>query len=123
MLFALLCYNDEAKVFAWTPAEDEAVMAKLGVIHDRLAARGQLGPALRLGPSASATTLVKNTEPPLVIDGPFTEAKEALLGFYVIDVHGIDEALGIARELATCNPGGAYEIRPIRLLLPGVLAG
>jgi hypothetical protein len=73
---------------------------------------------LRLLPTTSATTLRKSQDPPLVIDGPFAETKEQLLGFYVIEVADLDEALGIARELAAVNPGGAYEVRPIALYNP-----
>jgi len=118
MLYALLCYNDEDVVYSWSQAEDDAVMARLGVVHERLHGAGKLGPALRLLPTTTATTLRKS-DPPLVIDGPFAETKEQLLGFYVIDVEGLDEALDIARELGRANPGGAYEIRPVRLFLPG----
>jgi hypothetical protein len=55
----------------------------------------------------------------MVIDGPFAETKEQLLGFYVLDCATLDEALDIARELGRANPGGAYEIRPISLFSPG----
>ena len=120
MLYALLCYNAEDVVFAWSQEEDDAVMAKLGVVHDRLLKAGKLGPSLRLMPTTAATTLRK-TDPPLVIDGPFAEAKEQLLGFYVIDCADLDEALGVARELGQANPGGSYEIRPLRLFLRGAL--
>ena len=118
MLYALLCYNAEDVVFAWTQEEDDAVMARLGVVHDRLHKAGKLGPSLRLMPTTAATTLRK-TDPPLVIDGPFAETKEQLLGFYVVDCADLDEALGIARELGQANPGGSYEIRPLRLFQPG----
>ena len=64
-------------------------------------------------PTTAATTLRKNEDPPLVIDGPYAETKEQLLGFYVIDVADLDDALGVARELTAANPGGAYELRPI----------
>jgi hypothetical protein len=33
MLYALLCYNDEDMVFSWTKEQDDAVMAKLGVVQ------------------------------------------------------------------------------------------
>ncbi len=121
MLYALLCYNNEDKVVSWTKEEDDAVMAKLNVVHDKLAKQGKFGPALRLLPTTAATTLHKNDDPPLIIDGPYAETKEQLLGFYVIDVSGLDEALQFARDLATANPGGAYEIRPVDLYLPGSL--
>jgi hypothetical protein len=118
MLYTLLCYNNEDTVFSWSKAEDDAVMARLDVVHQRLAREGKLGPSLRLVPTTAATTLRKS-DPPLVIDGPFAETKEQLLGFYVIDVETLDEALEIARELGRANPGGSYEIRPVRLYKPG----
>jgi hypothetical protein len=119
MRYAILCYSSEDVVFSWTKEEDDAVMAKLGVVHDRLVQEGKLGPALRLRPTNAATTLRKDTQPPIVTDGPYAETKEQMLGLYILDVSGLDEALDIARELARANPGGAYEIRPISLYLPG----
>ena len=118
MLYAMLCYNSEAMVTSWTKEEDDAVMARLNVVHERLYAQKKLGPALRLMPTTTATTLFKQKD--LVLDGPYAETKEQLLGFYIVDCATLDEAVGIARELAVANPGGAYEIRPISLFLPGV---
>ncbi|HEX7967819.1 MAG TPA: YciI family protein [Stellaceae bacterium] len=115
MLYAILCYNEEDVVWSWSQEEDAAVMARLGVVHDRLTKAGKLGPAVRLLPTTAATTLRKTQDPPLVIDGPFAETKEQLLGFYVIDVADLNEALDVARELAAANPGGAYEVRPVAL--------
>jgi hypothetical protein len=114
MLYAFLCYNNEAVVSAWTKDEDDAVMAKLEVVHKKHAAK--MGPSLRLMPTTTATTLVK--EKGLVLDGPYAETKEALLGFYIIDCASLEEAHAIARDLAEANPGGAYEIRPVRLFNP-----
>jgi hypothetical protein len=119
MLYAFLCYNDEDVVYSWTKEEDDAVMARLDVVHQKLHKNGKLGPAARLLPTTAATTVRKDSDPPLVIDGPFAETKEQLLGFYVIDCPALEDALEIARELGRANPGGAYEVRPIRLFLPG----
>lgn len=113
MLHAILCYNSEETVFSWTREEDAAVMARLAVVQERLAREGKLGPSLRLQPTKTAATLRKGKEP-YVTDGPFAETKEAILGFYVVDVASTEEALEIARELTEANPGpGAYEVRPI----------
>ncbi len=120
MLYAILCYNDEDAVFSWSKAEDDAVMARLHAVHQKLAGKGKLGPSARLMPTTAATTLRKDREPALVVDGPFAETKEQLLGFYVVDFDNLEEALGYVRELGVANPGGAYEIRPLRLFLPGV---
>lgn len=113
MLYAILCYHDEDAVCAWSREQDEAVMGRLSVIQDRLKREGRLGPVARLMPTTAATTLRKDREPPLVIDGPFAETKEALLGFYLVEVAGLEEALAIARELGAANPGGSYELRPV----------
>ena len=56
-------------------------------------------------PTTAATTLRKGHEP-LVIDGPFAETKEQLLGFYVVDCASLDEALEIARELGARAQSG-----------------
>src|SRR5258706_10905748 len=116
MMYALLCYNDENVVWSWTKEEDDAMMGRLAVVHERLIKVGKLGPSRRLLPTTSATTLRESQD--LVIDGPFAETKEQLLGFYVIDVPDLEAALDIARELAQANLGGVYEIRPIALYNP-----
>jgi hypothetical protein len=119
MLYAILCYHSEDVVCSWTKEEDDAVMAKLAIVQEKLAKQGKLGPVARLTPTTAATTLRKDRDPPLVIDGPFAETKEQLLGFYIVDCATLDEALDIARELGRANPGGSYEIRPVALFQPG----
>jgi hypothetical protein len=119
MQYAILCYHDENVVCAWSKQQDDAVMARLAVVQEKLARQGKLGPVVRLLPTTAATTLRKDREPPLVIDGPFAETKEQLLGFYLVDCASLEEALEIARELAAANPGGAYEIRPVGVFNPG----
>ena len=54
-----------------------------------------------------------------MLDGPFAETKEQLLGFYILDCESLDEALAVAQELGAANPGGAYEIRPVGMFTPG----
>jgi hypothetical protein len=119
MLYAILCYHDEAVVGAWSKDEDDAVLSKLAVVHGKLAAQGRLGLVARLLPTTAATTLRKD-DPPVVLDGPFAETKEQLLGFYVVEAAALDDALEIARDLGRANPGGAYEIRPIGLFHGGM---
>lgn len=112
MHYALLCYHSEKAVGAWSQAEDDAVMARLMVVHEELIKEGKLGPTARLMPTTAAITLRKGKEP-VVLDGPFAETKEQLLGFYVLECKNLDEALSVARRLGVANPDGAYEIRPI----------
>jgi hypothetical protein len=117
MLYAILCYHDEAVVDSWSKEEDDAVLAKRGVVTQKLADRGKLGPVARLMPTTAATT-VRNGREPLVIDGPFAETKEQLLGFYLVDCETLQEAIDAARQMGS-NETGAFEIRPIRYFAPG----
>ncbi|MEP7244253.1 MAG: YciI family protein [Gammaproteobacteria bacterium] len=120
MLYSILCYNSEAAVYSWSQQEDDAVMARLQVVHEKLEKAGKLGPAVRLLPTTTATTLMKGSQPPAIVDGPYAETKEQLLGFYVVDCESQEEAENIARDLERANPGiGGYEIRPVRMFLPG----
>ena len=77
-----------------------------------------LGPAARLGATGKARTL-RGPGAGVVIDGPFAETKEQLLGLYVVDCADDDAALAVARDLRKVNPTAVYEIRPIALYLPG----
>ena len=110
MLYAILCYHDEEAVFSWSKAQDAKVMADLAEVQGRWAAK--IGPTARLMPTSAATTLRKG-DTPLVIDGPFAETKEQLLGFYLVNCDDLEEVLTLCRELGAANPGGAYEVRPL----------
>jgi len=119
MLYAFLAYHVEAEVTSWTPEEDAALMTGLHRVHDRLTQEGQLGPAARLGATQKARTL-RGPGAGSVIDGPFAETKEQLLGFYVLDCATEEAAIEAARDLRRANPTAVYEIRPVALYLPGV---
>jgi hypothetical protein len=118
MLYSILCYHCEKAVGAWTPAQDAATMERLAIVQKKLAQQGKLGPVVRLMPTTAATTLRNDRTPPIVVDGPFAETKEQLLGFYVVDCASREEAHEITKELAAANPGGLYEIRPVAVINP-----
>lgn len=119
MRYAILCYHDEAVVEAWTKEEDAAVLAKRSKVTDKLAAQGRMGPAVRLMPTTAATT-VRNGSEALVLDGPFSETKEQLLGFYIVECESLDGAIQVARDLGL-GETGAFEIRPLRIFKPGTI--
>jgi hypothetical protein len=116
MLYAFLCCHDEAVVNSWSKEEDTAVLAKRALVTDKLAASGKLGPAVRLMPTTAATTVRMGREP-VVLDGPFAETKEALLGFYLIDCDSLEEAIDIAKQIGR-DEKVVFEIRPVKLFLP-----
>jgi hypothetical protein len=112
MLYAILCYASEDVVGAWSKEQDAAVIADLEIVQDKLAKEGRLGPVARLLPTTTATTLRKGKQT-MVVDGPFAETKEQLLGFFVVECASLEQAIETAKELGRVNNTGAYEIRPV----------
>ncbi|MGX8012552.1 YciI family protein [Mesorhizobium sp. ORM8.1] len=119
MFYAVLAYHVEDTVQSWSPDEDAALMKDLLDVNDRMTREGKLGPAARLGATADAVTL-RGPGDGMVIDGPFAETKEQLLGLYVLHCASQAEAIAAARDLKRVNPTAVYEIRPITFYLPGL---
>jgi hypothetical protein len=120
MLYAIFCYDSEAVTNAWSKAYDDQVMTQLGGVLSKLADQKRLGPTARLMPTTTATTVRKGNEA-MIIDGPFAETKEQLLGFYIVECASLDEALETAKDLAKASgSAGAFEIRPVKFFEPGV---
>src|SRR5581483_11982216 len=112
MLYAILCYDSEDLVESWTKEQDAQVIAKLDVVKQKLEREGRLGPTVRLLPTTAATTVRKGKEP-IVLDGPFAETKEQLLGFYIVECASLEQAIETAKDLGRASSSqGAYEIRP-----------
>ncbi|MGA1831995.1 MULTISPECIES: YciI family protein [Rhizobium] len=119
MLYAILCYAHEETVFAWSKEEEASVMERLHAVQEPLAKAGKLGPVGRLMPTTAATTVRKGKDEPLVLDGPFAETKEVLLGFYTAEFDSLDEAVAFSKDLSAVNPGSSsYEIRPFYVFHP-----
>ena len=119
MRYMLLIYLDEQSM---SETEREHCYAESTQFAHQLNSSGHYLAAAPLHPTSTATSVRVREGKRLVTDGPFAETKEQLLGFFVVDCANLEEALAIARELGAANPGGAYEIRPIALFLPGAAA-
>ena len=118
MLYAILAYHVEAEVMSWKPEADAALMTEMLRVHGSLNEKQLLGPSARLGATGKAHTL-RGPGAGMLIDGPFAETKEQLLGFHIVDCADEDDAMAVARDLRKVNPTAVYEIRPIALYLPG----
>src|SRR5262245_58220408 len=103
MIYAILAYHPETEVMSWTPQEDADLMEKLMKAHQKVNEGGRLGPAARLSVTGKARTL-RGSGNGMVIDGPFAETKEQLLGFYLYECDDADAAMEAARELHRANP-------------------
>lgn len=116
MLYSILIYVPEDLVDAMSTEEEEAHVAKHLLVHDQLAAQGRMGPVVRLMPTTTAVQL-RTTSTPHVVDGPFAETKEQLLGFYIVDCKSLEAAIEVARSLPSVRT--IFEVRPVKLFFPG----
>ncbi len=116
MLYAILAYHEETTITSMSPEEGAALMGRLLDRQARMVEAGSLGPQVRLGRTKDARTVRADG---LVLDGPFAETKEQLLGFYVVNCETQDAAVDIARELQQVNRTAVYEVRPVILHVPG----
>jgi hypothetical protein len=84
---------------------------------DTLRKSGHYLAAEALQPVKTAATVKVRNGKPVVTDGPFTEAKEFLAGFYLIEAKDLDEAVQLASQIPPARVG-AIEVRPVRQLQP-----
>ncbi|MFE5672893.1 YciI family protein [Agromyces sp. NPDC056523] len=102
----VLFYAQGDDTLPYVPAEDN-----VGDWVDEVEARGVSEYGERLRPAQDATTVRVRGGEVLVVDGPFSEAKEAIGGFDVIDARDLDEAIEIASRHPVAS-FGRVEIRP-----------
>lgn len=112
MLYAILIYGTDEEIAALTKEQEESMIAQHIEVQRRLHAEGKLGPVARLMPTTTATTVRKGAAP-LVVDGPFAETKEQLLGFYAVECATREQAIEAAELIGTCCNSRSLEVRPI----------
>lgn len=110
MKYMFLIYGNEQQWAALSPEAQGQAVAEYGAVVERIAAAGQLVDAGHLAPTFTATTL--RHDAPRPTDGPFAETKEALGGFFIVDVEDLDAALAWARQLPLHWDSASVEIRP-----------
>ena len=109
MRYLFMIHGDTEAEAAMTPEERRAIVEEHFAYGSMLRERGVhvLCEAL----SGDAVT-VRPGEPPIVIDGPYAETKEAVGGFYVVDCASRDEAIELAGRVPQ-SPGVAVEVLTI----------
>jgi hypothetical protein len=121
--YIILAYHPEGSVENLSEQQDETIMRGIFAVNEALAAEGKMGPAARLTLTNGAVTLRQREKKVVVVDGPFTESKEALLGFHMIDCASLEEAIEAGKRLfeprAAAGLPTALEIRPVKLFVEG----
>ncbi len=110
--YALLMRNDELEVDAMPKSEWSAMFERFIAWTEDLERRGRLHSVERLLDPAGGRT-VRRRGGELLVDGPYAEGKEAIVGLYVIAAEDLDDAVRIAQEAPIVELGGAVEVREL----------
>jgi hypothetical protein len=113
MKFMLLIYNDPAMMDALPEGQADAMMRECFHHADELHRDGCLIQSQMLEEPRTARSVRIRKGRVTATDGPFTEAKEMLGGFNLIEASDMDEAVRIAAEFPWARTG-CVEIRPVR---------
>jgi hypothetical protein len=101
--------EDEAAQAAEAAAEEEDNSSFPWL--DEMIARGIRLDGDRLRPANEATTVRMRDGEVLLVDGPFAETKEAIVGYDVIECADLDEAIAVAAQHPVAE-FGMIEVRP-----------
>jgi hypothetical protein len=94
----------------------EAEFAAMGKYNEELVKAGVMLAGEGLAPSSKGKRVVFSRDKRTVVDGPFTESKEVIAGFWLWQVKSMDEAVEWARRCPNTRPedeGSHLELRPI----------
>jgi hypothetical protein len=97
---------------AWPPDEHGPALAESVALCHELHQGGQFVSAAPLQPPETAVSVRLRNGSRTIVDGPFTETKEQLGGYFLIRVSNLDEAITIASRIPGSRRGTA-EIRPL----------
>jgi hypothetical protein len=89
---------------------DPQLMAEMGKYNEELIKAGVLLALDGLHPSSKGARVKFSGKSRTVIDGPFTEAKELIAGFSILQVKSLEEAIEWVKRAPNCSPGGDSEV-------------
>ena len=92
-----------------SPEEIQKIMGRWNVWFERLTLQGKIMGAQPLEHQGKIVSGKGRT----VADGPFAESKEAIGGYFLLQVDGLNEALEIAKECPALEYGVTVEVRPV----------
>ncbi|MFC5909828.1 YciI family protein [Streptacidiphilus monticola] len=113
MKYMLIMRADEKAMASMADADFNQMLETVGRFNEELIRAGVLLAAEGLGDAAEGVVVDFSTEPPLVTDGPYGEAKELFGGFYILNVASKEEAVEWAKRLPIQGPGFKTEIRRV----------
>ena len=112
MKYLLMIYSDEKAYAARSPEDQKRGYEAYMAYTEALKKAGAFLGSDRLRPTDSATTVRVVNGKSQVLNGPYTETKEQLGGYYIIECANLDEAIEAAGKLPAVKYG-SVEVRPL----------
>jgi hypothetical protein len=111
--YTLMLREDGNTFTKFSPAEMQAIIARYGAWRDELQKNGRYGGGHKLR-DAEGRIMRRNGGKVVVTDGPFTEGKEVIGGFFIIEAPSYDAAVAIADSCPHLE-FGTIEVREIEV--------
>ncbi|MBO0810961.1 MAG: YciI family protein [Microlunatus sp.] len=111
-VLACMMGNEESEAGTLPPPE---LFEEMGRFNEQLVNAGVLLAADGLRPTSAGAKVKWTGSGPTVIDGPFTEAKELVAGFWIVEVGSLAEAEEWFKR-CPCGEGAEIQLRPIQEL-------
>jgi hypothetical protein len=112
MKFLVMIYNDDALLDELPPGEYDKIMQGCFEHADELRAQGYLLDYMQLQPPQKTKTVRVRNNKTTIVDGPYSEAREYLGGFNLIEAKDMEEAVKIAMQFPWAKTG-CIEVRPV----------
>ena len=93
-----------------SPEQTQEVMGEWMAWFERLTKEGKCRSGHPLEPEGK---IVSGPKGRIVADGPFAESKEAVGGYFFLEVSSYEEAVAIARQCPGLPYGAVVEVRPV----------
>ena len=113
MRYMLLIHRNEESAAAASVEEMNEQIAHVWSVIDEMTKQGVFKGAEPLERAASGKLVRLQNGKAITTDGPFTETKEQLGGYYILDCKSLDEAVAWAARIPVCGGTGCIEVRPI----------
>lgn len=114
--YMLILRDEDAKFERFSPDEMQKTIDRFNAWNADLRAKGAMVGAARLSTDGGKTMRGGNTGTPS-IDGPFSEAKEAIGGYYLVRAADEDAALTLADGCPILSYGGSVEVREVMMTI------
>ncbi len=112
MKYMIMMFGSAAEMTeTQSPEWIKEMVGFMGDLHGELSASGELVVAEGLQDGAAGKVVTLTDGVPVTTDGPYAEAKESIIGFWIVDVADEARVLDLAGRIVAYS--GVVEVRPL----------